>query len=212
MPPPAPPLPPLPPDPPGVGNEFAAPPFPPELPLPALPLPAELDELRSAVGGVGQHLERLIGWFDRHMGGRTTGDRLRASRRSQRRVGACQVGRWTRMTLCGAACGRGHGGASAHSTIGDLHQPLHCAALYSANQFPKGDEGGNKIPLRKGKNLHSLWDELLGKQYYMRNVEKAANELELVDWHPSGARRTSVFVGPGPLRAPRSANPDKASG
>jgi hypothetical protein len=62
--------------------------------------------------------------------------------------------------------------------VGDLHQPLHCAALFSVNQFPKGDEGGNLIPLRKGKNLHALWDDLLGKQYYMRNVEKSANELE----------------------------------
>ena len=45
------------------------------------------------------------------------------------------------------------------------------------SHFPKGDEGGNKILLTKGKNLHSLWDGLLGTQYYMRNVEKAANEL-----------------------------------
>jgi hypothetical protein len=61
--------------------------------------------------------------------------------------------------------------------VGDLHQPLHCTALFSADQFPKGDRGGNKIPLRRGKNLHSLWDGLLGSQYYMRDVAKAADEL-----------------------------------
>jgi hypothetical protein len=62
--------------------------------------------------------------------------------------------------------------------VGDIHQPLHSSALYSVNQFPKGDEGGNKILLRKGKNLHSLWDGLLGKQYYMRNVDKVVAELK----------------------------------
>src|SRR3954471_13871293 len=61
--------------------------------------------------------------------------------------------------------------------VGDLHQPLHCTALFSVDHFPKGDKGGNEIPLRRGKNLHSLWDGLLGAQYYMRNVTKAADEL-----------------------------------
>jgi hypothetical protein len=61
--------------------------------------------------------------------------------------------------------------------IGDIHQPLHSTALFSADRFRKGDEGGNLIPLAKGKNLHSLWDGLLGKQYYMRNVDKSVAEL-----------------------------------
>ena len=61
--------------------------------------------------------------------------------------------------------------------VGDIHQPLHCTALFSVDHFPKGDKGGNEIPLRRGKNLHSLWDGLLGSQYYMRNVAKAADEL-----------------------------------
>ncbi len=61
--------------------------------------------------------------------------------------------------------------------VGDIHQPLHSTALFSVNQFPKGDEGGNKILLVRGKNLHALWDGLLGRQYYMRNVDKAVREL-----------------------------------
>jgi hypothetical protein len=61
--------------------------------------------------------------------------------------------------------------------VGDMHQPLHSTGLFSVEHFPKGDEGGNKIPLVRGKNLHSLWDGLLGTQYYMRNVEKAVKEL-----------------------------------
>jgi hypothetical protein len=61
--------------------------------------------------------------------------------------------------------------------VGDIHQPLHCTALFSVKQFPKGDEGGNKILLVKGKNLHALWDGLLGTDSRMRNVEKIAREL-----------------------------------
>jgi S1/P1 Nuclease len=61
--------------------------------------------------------------------------------------------------------------------VGDAHQPLHCTALFSVDHFPKGDEGGNQIPLAKGKNLHSLWDNLLGRDSKMSGVAKAAAEL-----------------------------------
>jgi S1/P1 Nuclease len=61
--------------------------------------------------------------------------------------------------------------------VGDIHQPLHCTALFSLDHFPKGDEGGNKILLAKGKNLHSLWDNLLGRDSKMSGVAKAATEL-----------------------------------
>jgi hypothetical protein len=48
--------------------------------------------------------------------------------------------------------------------IGDIHQPLHAASLYS-KEFPKGDMGGNdQAIIGEGgvTNLHSWWDELLG--------------------------------------------------
>jgi hypothetical protein len=48
--------------------------------------------------------------------------------------------------------------------IGDIHQPLHCATLYSRN-FTKGDVGGNsyKIVYDSSINeLHALWDAGLG--------------------------------------------------
>jgi hypothetical protein len=61
--------------------------------------------------------------------------------------------------------------------IGDLHQPLHSCALVSVNQFRKGDKGGNDIPLTRGRNLHSLWDNLLGRSDSYSNVLKVANEL-----------------------------------
>jgi hypothetical protein len=61
--------------------------------------------------------------------------------------------------------------------VGDVHQPLHCTALFSVEHFPKGDRGGNEIKVTKGKNLHSTWDGLLGRQYFMRDAMKAAAEL-----------------------------------
>jgi hypothetical protein len=52
--------------------------------------------------------------------------------------------------------------------VGDIHEPLHAATLYSP-QFPKGDQGGNLAlvlrdpPYRDSSmKLHLLWDELPG--------------------------------------------------
>jgi S1/P1 Nuclease len=48
-------------------------------------------------------------------------------------------------------------------TVADIHQPLHCIQLYSA-QFPKGDLAGHQF-LISGmpyRNLHLLWDAALG--------------------------------------------------
>ncbi len=46
---------------------------------------------------------------------------------------------------------------------GDLHQPLHTVALFSSAYFPRGDRGGNEIPVAwdaRTRNLHSVWDGL----------------------------------------------------
>jgi hypothetical protein len=61
--------------------------------------------------------------------------------------------------------------------VGDIHQPLHSTAIFSVDHFPKGDKGGNEILLTKGKNLHSLWDNLLGRDSKMSGVAKAVAEL-----------------------------------
>ena len=45
--------------------------------------------------------------------------------------------------------------------VGDIHQPLHSAALYNST-FKNGDAGGNllKIKMKNGTlmNFHSFWD------------------------------------------------------
>jgi hypothetical protein len=64
--------------------------------------------------------------------------------------------------------------------IGDMHQPLHAAAMYSA-RFPKGDQGGNLV-IVGGKNggstaLHSLWDKSLGDRAKVATLVKRAEEI-----------------------------------
>jgi hypothetical protein len=48
--------------------------------------------------------------------------------------------------------------------VGDIHQPLHCTAVFS-EQFPNGDKGGNDAFIRIRSSpvkLHAFWDGLLG--------------------------------------------------
>jgi hypothetical protein len=48
--------------------------------------------------------------------------------------------------------------------IGDVHQPLHAASLFTST-FPTGDKGGNDLAIRADGGvvkLHSYWDEQLG--------------------------------------------------
>jgi hypothetical protein len=61
--------------------------------------------------------------------------------------------------------------------VGDMHQPLHTADLV-CDYFPVSDEGGNKIPVVQGKNLHSLWDNLLGRQSKMSDVAREVAKLK----------------------------------
>lgn len=82
---------------------------------------------------------------------------------------------------------------------GDLHQPLHSTALFSQERFKKGDKGGNGIPIKGKKNLHSLWDGILGTsksinvlsekvegylsdESLLKAGEKAEESLKFEDW------------------------------
>lgn len=44
---------------------------------------------------------------------------------------------------------------------GDVHQPLHCTSRFLKSQ-PDGDQGGNLVFVTPGRNLHALWDEIMG--------------------------------------------------
>ena len=65
--------------------------------------------------------------------------------------------------------------------IGDIHPPLHAAALFS-REYPKGDEGGTDMCVRiaQGRaalSLHRLWDELLTSSNNTRTLRNMAVEL-----------------------------------
>ncbi len=65
--------------------------------------------------------------------------------------------------------------------VGDAHQPLHAAKLFSA-KFPDGDRGGTRYYVRAYSggptvSLHSLWDALLTKSENPRKVRNRAIAL-----------------------------------
>jgi hypothetical protein len=73
---------------------------------------------------------------------------------------------------------------------GDLHQPLHGAALFSTQRFyqlPAGDRGGNEIHVHekegllasfKTPNLHALWDCALGIDETWSSIMSVASSLQ----------------------------------
>lgn len=74
--------------------------------------------------------------------------------------------------------------------VGDVHQPLHTASLFSA-RFPHGDRGGNDETLAphsvdadpleaaaNPKKLHALWDGLLGEMEDPAAIQRMAAMLE----------------------------------
>jgi hypothetical protein len=66
--------------------------------------------------------------------------------------------------------------------VGDIHQPLHCVALFS-DQYPNGDKGGNAIRIRISSsptNLHSFWDGLLGRGMTAGAIGRDLEQIEAV--------------------------------
>jgi hypothetical protein len=61
--------------------------------------------------------------------------------------------------------------------VGDIHQPMHSAALFSQTLFPDGDMGGNAIEVEDMGNLHSVWDHSLGKTKEFRGCRNHAIRL-----------------------------------
>ncbi|MDH3745840.1 MAG: S1/P1 nuclease, partial [Acidobacteriota bacterium] len=60
---------------------------------------------------------------------------------------------------------------------GDLHQPLHSTALFSAILLPRGDQGGNLIRVGR-KRLHAHWDDQPGTTARsLRRLNREARSL-----------------------------------
>jgi hypothetical protein len=65
--------------------------------------------------------------------------------------------------------------------VGDVHQPLHIATLFS-RQFPKGDRGGNLFFIRVEPgtsviSLHQFWDDLILGSQNFQTVKNRGTEL-----------------------------------
>ncbi len=62
---------------------------------------------------------------------------------------------------------------------GDIHQPLHTTAFFSAD-FPKGDQGGNLFWVEshgRPVKLHAFWDDILGSSDSASEVAGQAKGL-----------------------------------
>ncbi|MGO9112854.1 MAG: S1/P1 nuclease [Thermoguttaceae bacterium] len=70
--------------------------------------------------------------------------------------------------------------------VGDVHQPLHCTALFS-ERFPKprGDRGGNLLLVRinggQPTKLHLLWDDLFGRTISWSSINKTAGDIARIE-------------------------------
>jgi hypothetical protein len=63
--------------------------------------------------------------------------------------------------------------------VGDVHQPLHAAERVTAFA-PKGDRGGNDVPVCTttcGRKLHTVWDDLLGVNMSLAGITERARQL-----------------------------------
>ena len=63
--------------------------------------------------------------------------------------------------------------------VADSHQPCHAGSLYVEHVFEKadGDRGANSISTKQSKNMHALWDGLLGRDFSESAVRRRAIEV-----------------------------------
>ena len=79
--------------------------------------------------------------------------------------------------------------------VGDVHQPMHSTALF-CDRFPNGDRGGNSVPVVQGENLHSAWDNLLGRQDRPNDVKREVAELQgrSILWNVARATDVKAWI------------------
>lgn len=61
--------------------------------------------------------------------------------------------------------------------VADSHHPCHAGSLYVEDVFPDGDRGANSIRIKQGRNMHSLWDGLLGRGYDPGDIRRRITEI-----------------------------------
>ena len=63
--------------------------------------------------------------------------------------------------------------------VGDAHQPCHAGSLYMEKVFLEedGDRGANRILTKQRRNMHALWDQLLGDEFTLNGTRKRIVEI-----------------------------------
>jgi hypothetical protein len=61
--------------------------------------------------------------------------------------------------------------------VGDSHQPCHAGSLYAEKIFPEGDRGANSIKTEQSRNMHALWDQLLGRGSDFNEIRRRMVEI-----------------------------------
>jgi hypothetical protein len=75
---------------------------------------------------------------------------------------------------------------------GDSHQPLHAAALYTANRFPGGDHGGNDLEIDHEWKLHAFWDSQVCTQEAFATLQLLAANLTKNEKKAAAGRDAAV--------------------
>jgi hypothetical protein len=72
-------------------------------------------------------------------------------------------------------------------TVGDIHQPLHAAAMFSADKLTHGDMGGNALLVRVPgighsddhlTSIHAIFDELFGSKTQLDAIVALADAID----------------------------------
>jgi S1/P1 Nuclease len=68
--------------------------------------------------------------------------------------------------------------------VADAHQPCHAGSLYVEHVFDSkdGDRGANSIPTKQSKNMHALWDGLLGRDFNEGDVNRRIAEFQKTEF------------------------------
>ena len=95
------------------------------------------------------------------------------------------------LTLCGKTLGDSQQPESDRALalcwiahlVADAHQPCHAGSLYMEKVFIEedGDRGANRILTKQKKNMHALWDQLLGDSFTLNGTRKRIVEITTDD-------------------------------
>ena len=63
--------------------------------------------------------------------------------------------------------------------VADSHQPCHAGSLYMEKVFVEedGDRGANRIITKQRRNMHALWDQLLGPDFELSAIRRRIVEI-----------------------------------